>query len=59
MDTYPGKIPDRLAPVMVATPLLLVVALPTGLPFRVKLMVLPPTGDPLEVSVADRSTVPP
>ncbi len=59
-DGYvPGKIPDRLAPVMVATPLLLVIALPTELPFRVKSMVLLPTGDPLEVSVADRLTVPP
>ena len=59
-DGYvPGKIPDRLAPLLVATPLPLVVALPTGLPFRVKLMVLPLTGDPLEVSVADRLTVPP
>jgi hypothetical protein len=59
-DGYvPGKIPDRLAPVLVATPLLLVVALPTTLPFRVKLMVLPLTADPLEVSVADRLTVPP
>jgi len=44
---------------LVATPLPVVMALPTGLPFRVKLMVLPLTGDPLEVSVADRLTVPP
>ena len=52
-------IPERLTPVLVATPLLLVIALPTGLPLRVKLMVLPLRGDPLEVSVADRLTVPP
>src|SRR4029077_16970529 len=59
-DGYgPGKIPDRLTPVLVATPLLLVVALPTGLPFRVKLMVLPLRPDPLGVNVADRLPVPP
>ena len=54
-------IPDRLAPVLVATPLLLVVAVPTGLPLRVKLIVLPLTGDESEVfvRVAVSVTVPP
>jgi len=57
----PGKIPDRLTPVLVATPLPLVVAVPTGLPLRVKLIVLPLTGDESEVlvRVAVRVTVPP
>ena len=46
---------------MVATPLPLVVAVPTGLPLRVKLIVLPLTGDESEVlvRVAVRVTVPP
>ena len=54
-------IPDRLAPVLVATPLPLVIAVPTGLPFSVKLIVLPVTGDESEVfvRVAVRVTVPP
>jgi len=57
----PGKIPDRLALVLVATPLPLVVAVPTGLPLRVKLIVLPLIGDESEVlvRVAVRVTVPP
>ena len=57
----PGKIPDRLASVLVATPLPLVVAVPAGLPLRVKLIVSPLTGDESEVlvRVAVRVTVPP
>ena len=57
----PGKIPDRLASVLVATPLPLVVAVPTGLPLRVKLIVLPLIGDEsaVLVRVAVRVTVPP
>jgi hypothetical protein len=43
----------------VATPLPLVVALPTGDPFRVKLIDLLPTPDAPAVSVAIRFTVPP
>ena len=54
-------IPDRLAPVLVATPLPLVIAVPAGLPLSVKLIVLPLTGDESEVfvRVAVRVTVPP
>jgi len=55
----PGKIPDRLTPILVATPLLLVTALPTGLPFSVKLMVLPLRSEAPDVKWADRLTVPP
>ena len=57
----PGKIPDRLASVLVATPLPFVVAVPTGLPLRVKLIVLPLIGDEsaVLVRVAVRVTVPP
>ena len=55
----PALIPDRLALASVATPLPLVVALPTELPLRVKLMVLPLTPEAPEVKVADKLTVPP
>ena len=57
----PGKIPAKLASVLVATPLPLVVAVPTGLPLRAKLIVLPPSGEESSVlvRVAVRVTVPP
>ena len=47
------------AVVLVATPLPLVTPLPAGLPFRVKLMVLPLTPEAPDVSVADKVTEPP
>src|ERR1044071_4610201 len=48
----PALIPDKLTLVRVATPLLFVVAVPTDVLLSLKLMVLPFTPDPLEVSVA-------
>jgi hypothetical protein len=44
---------------LVAMPLALVTPLPAGFPFRVKVIVLPLTGDEFEVSVAVNVTVPP
>src|SRR5438093_6747692 len=55
----PTLIPERLALPKVARPLAFVVALPTELPFSVKVMVLPFTPEVPDVSVADRFTVPP
>ena len=49
----------RATPVSDATPLPSVAALPAPLPSMVKEMVLPLTGLPDEVSVADRLVVPP
>src|SRR5207253_6828121 len=49
----------RLTLLTVATPLTLVTALPALLPLSVKVIVLPLTGEPLEVSVAERFAVPP
>src|SRR5262249_35355145 len=51
--------PLRLAFESVATPLALVTAEPTLLPFSVNAIVFPLTGEPLAVSVADRFPVPP
>jgi hypothetical protein len=53
--------PDRLTLLRVAVPLLLVVAVPTFVPFNLKETVCPPTAAPPEdtVKVADRLTVPP
>src|SRR5437867_12416679 len=55
----PGLIPDRLTLFKVATPLLLVFAVPTTVPFRLKVIVLPLTPEPPDVSVAERLVVPP
>src|SRR5437870_795856 len=50
----------KLAPLRVATPVVVsVVAVPTGVPFNLKLTVFPPTGLPLPVRVAVSVTVPP
>src|SRR6266550_189425 len=51
--------PNRLAPVNVATPLLFVVAVPTLAPFNVKAMMRPLTPTPFDVRVAERLTEPP
>ena len=53
-DTYGDpltlyELPQSVTLLLVATPLPLVTALPAGLPFRVKVMVLPLTGDESEV----------
>src|SRR4029453_2339200 len=48
----PALIPERLALAIVATPLASVIALPTELPLRVKLMLLPATADESEVLVS-------
>ena len=55
------ELPQRLTALLVATPLPLVTPVPAGLPFRVKVMVLPLTGEESEafVRVAVRVTVPP
>ena len=55
----PALIPQRLTPLNVATPLALVVALPTAVPFRVKLIVLPLRPKGPWVSVAVNVVVPP
>jgi hypothetical protein len=55
----PAFIPEMLTLETVATPLAFVVALPTGVPFRLKLMLLPVTGEPIEVRVADSAVMPP
>ena len=51
--------PPRLAFESVAMPLAFVLAVPTGLPLRVKLTVFPLTGEPFAVSTAERVVVPP
>jgi hypothetical protein len=43
------ELPQRVTVLLVAKPLALVTPLPTGLPFRVNVMVLPTTGDKSEV----------
>jgi hypothetical protein len=53
------ELPQRVTTLLVATPLALVIPLPAGLPFRVKVMLLPGTGLPPEVSVAVNVVVPP
>src|ERR1043165_4721307 len=55
----PALMPARLALLRVAVPVPSVTALPTPLPFSVKLTVLPDNGLPAAVSVADKFTVPP
>ena len=59
----PASRPVKLTPVNVATPLALVVAIPTGVgvppSFTVNKMVLPDRGEPLEVKVAVRVAVAP
>jgi hypothetical protein len=55
----PALIPLRLAPLTVATPLAFVLALPAEEPLSVNVTVLPLTGLPLEVSVAESVVVPP
>jgi hypothetical protein len=55
----PALIPVRLTPLTVATPLAFVVPAPAGIPFSWKEMVLPETGEPLEVRVAVSVAVPP
>jgi hypothetical protein len=55
----PALIPLRLRPPSVAVPEPLVVADPADAPLSVKLMLLPATPDPPEVSVAESETVPP
>ena len=55
----PAPIPDTLAFNTVAIPEPFVDALPTGFPFRLKLMDLPLTPVPPAVSVADNVVVPP
>jgi hypothetical protein len=55
----PALIPVRLTPLSVTTPDPFVVAVPTLLPFKLKLIVFPLTPDPEAVSVAERFTVPP
>src|SRR5712664_649017 len=55
----PVLIPLKLVPVKVAIPLAFVVALPALLPFRVKLTVLPLTGELFEESVAESVVMPP
>src|SRR6266699_7156472 len=56
----PTLIPARLTLFKVAVPLgLLVVAVPTTAPFRLKVIVLPLTPEPPDVSVAERLVVPP
>jgi hypothetical protein len=55
----PTLTPQRLTPVSVATPLPSVTAVPTDVPFRVKLMVLPLTPEAPDVSVAEKLVVPP
>ena len=51
--------PARLTLASDATPLALVTALPALLPLSVKLIVLPLTGEPLAVKVAESEVVPP
>src|SRR3954462_8445353 len=51
--------PVRLTPLSLAIPLPFVTALPAGEPLSVKETVLPLTGLPPEVSVAERVVVPP
>src|SRR5262249_15057183 len=53
------ELPQSVTALLVATPLPLVTPLPAGLPFSVKLMVLPLTGFELEVRVAESVTIPP
>src|SRR4030095_11046698 len=55
------ELPQSVTLLLVAMPLALVTPLPAGLPFKVKLMVLPLTGDESEVlvRVAERVTMPP
>src|SRR5205085_9673624 len=55
----PALIPAKLAADNVAMPEGLVVALPTPVPFRVKLIDLPLTPELLDESVAGRFVVPP
>jgi hypothetical protein len=55
----PAPIPDKLAFDSVAIPEMSVDALPTGLPFSVKLIGLPLTPVPPAVSVAESVAVPP
>ena len=43
------ELPQRVTVLLVATPLALVTPVPAGLPFKVKVMVLPLTGDESEV----------
>ena len=52
-------IPERLTLLSVATPDPFVAAEPAALPLRVKLIVLPVTPLPPDVSVADNVVVPP
>jgi hypothetical protein len=54
-----AAIPTRLTFAKVATPFEFVVALPTGVSFKAKLIVWFGTGLPVEVSVACRVVVPP
>ena len=51
--------PVKLAPLKVATPDEFVVAEPAAVPLSVKLMVLPFTPEPADVSVAESEVVPP
>ena len=55
----PAVIPDKLAFDSVASPDEFVEALPTEVPLRLKLMDLPLTPAPLDVSVAESVVVPP
>jgi hypothetical protein len=59
VEYVPALIPLRLAPLNVATPEELVVAEPADPPLSVKLIVLPLTPEPPEVSVAESVVVPP
>jgi len=51
--------PPMPAPLSVATPELLVTAVPAAVPFRANLMVLPLNADPPDVNVAVSVAVPP
>ena len=55
------ELPQRVTVLLVATPLALVTPVPAGLPFEVKVMVLPTTGDESDVflRVAVNVVVPP
>jgi hypothetical protein len=53
----PALMLPRLTFVRLATPLAFVVALPTPVPFRLNVTVLPSAPEPPEVSVAERLTV--
>jgi hypothetical protein len=53
------ELPQSVTLLLVAMPLPLVIPLPAGLPFRVKLMVFPLTGEEFEVRVPVSVTEPP